>query len=62
MLETKNHEQTSEKELNKREFKNLSDEEFRLTIIKMLSRLERRLEKLSENLHKKTENIKQKLR
>lgn len=44
------------KNLNEMEIRNLSDKEFKLTVIKMFTKLRRRKDK-TENINKKTENI-----
>lgn len=39
---------------------NLSDKEFKVTVIEMLRKLERRMDKYSENFNKETESTKEK--
>ena len=48
----------SEKELNKREISNMPDEGIKVMIVKIFTRLERRMEELSEAFNKEIENIK----
>lgn len=50
---------TSDKGLNEMDTANLLDEEFKVTVIKMLTGLESRMDKLSENFNKQMENIKE---
>lgn len=54
VLKTKAHNKPSGKNLHETELSNLLDKEFKLMIIKMLAKLEGRVE-LSENLYKETE-------
>lgn len=54
MLQTNKKDKTSEKELNKRELINLLAKEFKVMVVKMLIRLERRMDELSENFNKGT--------
>ena len=51
MFQVKEHDKNSEKELNKLELANLSNEEFKVNIIKTLTNLRR---KMDEQFHKKT--------
>ena len=51
MFQIKEHDKNSEKELNKLEIANLSNEEFKVSIIKILTNLRR---KMDEQFHKKT--------
>ena len=51
MFQVKEHDKNSEKELNKLELANLSNEEFKVSIIKILTNLRR---KMDEQFHKKT--------
>lgn len=57
MLQTKEQEKTSEKE---KEMKiiNVPDKKFEVMVIKMLTGLGRRMNKLSENFNKEKENMK----
>lgn len=55
MIKTKEHEKTSGKELNEKS--NRPNKTFKLVIMKMLTSLGRRVEKLSENFYKEVENI-----
>lgn len=50
---------TSDKGLNEMDMANLLDEEFKVTVIKMLTGLQSRMDKLSENFNKQMENIKE---
>ena len=52
MFQMKEQDKTSEKELNKMEISNVSDKEFKVTIIKVLNELRRRIDEHSENLTK----------
>ena len=54
MFQVKEHDKNSEKELNKLELANLSNEEFKVNIIKILTNLRR---KMDEQFHKKTKKI-----
>ena len=54
----KEQEKTPEKMNNEREVNNLSDEEFKTLVIRMLTEFRRRIEKHSENFNKELENIK----
>lgn len=49
----------SDKGLNEMDMANLLDEEFKVMVIKMLTGLESRIDKLSENFNKQMENIKE---
>ena len=54
----KEQDKTLEKELNKMERSNWPDEEFKILVIKVLTKLRRRRDELGENVNKKIENIK----
>ena len=56
MFQKKEQEKSSEKELNKTD--NLPDKEYKLTVIRMFTELERRIDEHSENYNKELENIK----
>ena len=56
----KHQDKTSEKELNGKEISNLSDKEFKVIAINMLTELGRRMDELSKYFNKGTENIKKK--
>lgn len=45
------------KELSEMKRSNLSDKEFKIIVIKMLTKLGGTVDKLSENFHKETENF-----
>lgn len=61
MSETKEQDKTSEKELN--ETGNLPNKEVEvIMVIKMHTRLKRRVDELNENPYKEIENIKENLR
>ena len=49
---------TSKKELNEVEISHLPNKEFKVMIIKMLTKFRRRMEEHSENFNKELENIK----
>ena len=51
---------TLEKELNEIQISNILDKEFKVMIVKMLTGLEKRMEKFSETFNKEIENIKKK--
>lgn len=57
MLQTKEQDKMSEKELNETELDKLHDKEFKVMIIKMLTGLQRRMEELGEDLNEERENI-----
>ena len=57
MLQKKEQNKTSSKELNELEINNMPEKEFKVMIKKMLTRPERRVEELSEIFNKKTGNI-----
>lgn len=59
MLQMKEQDKTSEKELNEIEISNMPDKGFREIIIKIFTRFERQVEELSENFNKDIENIKE---
>ena len=59
MFQSKEHDKTSEKGINKTEISNLPDEELKVIVIKVLTELRRRMDEHSENCNK--ENTKQKL-
>ena len=54
----KEKDKASEKELNETAINNVSDKKLKVMVIKMLTRLERRVEKPSENFNPEKENIK----
>lgn len=58
MLQMKEQNITSEKELNEMELSNLPDKEFKVMVEEILTRLERSADELSRNVHRETENIK----
>ena len=51
MFQTKEQGKTSEKELNKLEISNLPNKEFKITIIRMLNELRRKMDEQNENLN-----------
>ena len=53
----KEQDTTSGKNLNETEISNLPDKEFKVMVIKMLTKLRRRMNEHSENVNKETENI-----
>ena len=55
----KEQDKTSEKELNKIEISNLPNKEFKIMIIKMFTKLGRKMDEHSENFNKELENIKE---
>lgn len=57
IFQVKKQDKTSEKDFNEIEKSNISDEEFKLTVIKMFTELRRRPDEHSENINEKTENI-----
>lgn len=56
VLQTKERDKISEKELNAMEISNLPDKEFKVLVIKMLTELRERMDELSENVNKEIEN------
>ena len=48
---------TAEKELNKTEISNLPDEEFKVIVTKMLTKLRKRMHEYIKNFNKDMENI-----
>ena len=56
MLQKKEQDKTSEKDVNETE-SNMPDKEFKIMIVKMFMRLERRVEELSETTKKEIKNI-----
>lgn len=56
MFQIKEENKTSGKELNKREMSNLPEKEFKVTVIKMLTKFKRRMTN-SEKINKEIENI-----
>lgn len=59
MFQMKLQDNMLEKLLNKMEVRNLSDEEFKALIIKILTGLERTVDELNKNISKKIENSKE---
>ena len=57
MFQVKEQDKTAEKNLNEMEISNLPDKEFKEMVIKMLTKLGRRMEEHSENFNKELENI-----
>ena len=57
MFWEKEQDKTSEKVLNEMELSDSSLKEFHVTVIKMFTKLRRKMDKHSENFHKETENI-----
>ena len=55
MLQTKEQDKTSEKELNEMEISNLPDKELKVMVIKMLTKCMRRMEEHSENFNNELE-------
>lgn len=55
MSQQKNKTKTSEKELKKMNINNLSDKEYSIIVIKMLTELEGRMDEHNENFKKETE-------
>lgn len=55
MLQRKEHDKTSERELSKTKISYLPDDQFKVIVIKMFTRLERRVNKLSKkfNIYRK---------
>ena len=60
MFQMKEQDKTSEKEINKMEISSLLIKKFKVTIIKMIHNLGRRMDKHSENFNNEVENIKKK--
>lgn len=58
MFQIKVQHKTPEKELNQMEINNLSDKEFKVMIIKMLTKLRRNMDEHRENFNKRIETIK----
>ena len=56
----KEQDKTSEKELNKIEISNLPNKEFKIMIIKMFTKLGRKMDEHSENFNKHLEELKNK--
>ena len=54
----KEQDKASGKELNEMEISNLPDKEFKVKVIKMLTKLRRIMDEHSENFKKGTDNIK----
>ena len=54
----KEQDKASGKELNEMEISNLPDKEFKVIVIKMLTKLRRIMDEHSENFKKGTDNIK----
>ena len=52
MLQSKEQDKTSEKELNETEISNLPNKEFKVMVIQMLNELGRRMDEHSENFKK----------
>lgn len=60
MFQTKEEDKIAEKELTKMEKNNLPDKEFKVIVIKMPTKLRRRMDEYNENFNKeKTKNKKQ---
>lgn len=57
ILQTKDQDKTSHKELNAMEASNMPDKKFKVTVRKMLTALERTTNELRENFKKHIENI-----
>ena len=57
MFQLKEQDKTSEKEPNKMEISNLLEKEFKVMVIKMLTKLRRRMDEHSENFNKEIGNI-----
>lgn len=55
-----NNRQTSEKELNETEIRNLPNNEFQIMVIKMLTKVGERMDEHNEDFNRKIENIKKK--
>uniref|UniRef100_A0A9L0SE42 L1 transposable element RRM domain-containing protein n=1 Tax=Equus caballus TaxID=9796 RepID=A0A9L0SE42_HORSE len=58
MFQIKEQDSSSGKELNETEINNLSDKEYKLILIRMLTDLGKRIDEFSENINKELENIK----
>ena len=58
IFQTKEQDKTSEKDLNEKDISYFSDREFKVTVIKMLTELRRRMDEQSENFDREIENIK----
>lgn len=57
MFQIKEGDKTREKGLNEMEVSNLLDEEFKVTVIKLLTELGKGIDDLSENFNTEIENI-----
>lgn len=55
MFQTKVHDKSPERELNEMEIKNLPDKDFKVTIINMLTDMQKNIEDLREDFNKDTE-------
>ena len=58
MFQTKEKDKSLEINLNKMEMSDLSDREFKITVIKMLTKVRRALHEQREHFNKETEDIK----
>ena len=58
MIQIREQDKSSEKELNKTEINNLLDKKYKLIVIRMLTHLGIRIDEYSENFNKELENIK----
>ena len=58
LIQTKEHDKTPEEEQSEVEIGDLPDKEFRVMIIKILKKLERRIDEHSEKFNKESEDIK----
>lgn len=57
MIQTKEQDNTSEKVLNETEISIQPDKEFKVVVIKMFTKVRRRIHEYSENFKKELENI-----
>ena len=57
MFQMKEQDKISEKDLNHTEIRYLPDKELKVMVIKMLTKLERRMDEHNENSNKELENI-----
>jgi len=57
MFQTKEQDKTSETDLNETKIHDLLDKEFKITVIKMLTKVSRTMHEQSENFNKETEDI-----
>ena len=58
MAQMKEHDKITARELNETKKRNISDTEFKVMVIKILTVLEKRMENVSETINKEIENIK----